>query len=248
MTGFLAPHCQLVAEFHAALSEAGSNFKVLEWKNWSRMSLRVPTPSPPHKGSNCSPRALPSALPCRRCCLIVSVVSDSVRPYEQQPARLPCTSDSLGNVLEWVAMLASRSSQFRHRTGSLALQEDTLPLSHQGSPSPPRRSPRTLTVMRLCLYNSIFRVHLLMGFLCPDPRKKRKERGAYLGGSGRMRNTDLLWETSCSWGGRGFHELEDSSSPPNSVHSPNGTVGSLSPRIEVGGLDTLQRDGNSPQS
>ena len=47
--------------------------------------------------------------------------------------------------------------------------------------------------------------------------------------------------------GRGFPELEDSSSPKNSVHSPNGIVGSLSPRIEVGGLDMLQRDGNSPQ-
>ena len=194
MTGFLAPHCQLVAEFHAALSEAGSNFKVLEWKNWSRVSLRVPTPSPPHKGSNCSPRALPS--PCCCCCL---VASNSVRPYEQQPARLLCTRDSR-KVLEWVAILASRSSQSRDRTGSLALQEDTLPLSHQGSPSPPPIPPRTLTAMRLCLYNSIWGVYFLMGFLCPDPRKKRKERGVYLGGSERMRNTDLLWETSCSPG------------------------------------------------
>lgn len=59
MTRFLALRCHLVAGFQAALSEAGSNLKVLLLKSWRRVSLGVPIPSPAFKGSSCSLNAFP---------------------------------------------------------------------------------------------------------------------------------------------------------------------------------------------
>ena len=35
-------------------------------------------------------------MPANCCCLVTSIVSDSVRPHRQQPTRLPCPWDSPG--------------------------------------------------------------------------------------------------------------------------------------------------------
>ena len=56
---------------------------------------------------------------CVRCCfcLVTSVMSNSIRPYRLQPARLLSPWDSLGEVLEWVAIPSSRGSSWpRNRT------------------------------------------------------------------------------------------------------------------------------------
>ena len=46
-----------------------------------------------------------------------SVVSDSLEPRGLNPAKLLCHGDSLGKILEWVAMPSSRgSSQTRDQT------------------------------------------------------------------------------------------------------------------------------------
>lgn len=85
-----------------------------------------------------------------------------------------------------------------------------------------------------------------MGFLYPDPQKKRKERARPRWVWRNEKHGPLVGDFLFPVGEE-VPEPEESSSPQNSVHSPNGTVGSLSPRIEVGGLDMLQRDRNSPQ-
>ena len=68
-----------------------------------------------------------------------SVVSDSLRPYGLQPTNLLCPWDLQARILEWVAIPFSRGSS-RPRdlpiAASPALQADSLPLSHLGSPSP----------------------------------------------------------------------------------------------------------------
>ena len=75
---------------------------------------------------------------CVCVCEVISVVFDSLQLYGLQPTRLCCLWDSPGRILEWVAMPSSRgSSQLRDRTPSPAapaLQANSLPLSHWGSP------------------------------------------------------------------------------------------------------------------
>ena len=81
---------------------------------------------------------------CCCCSWVASVVSDSMRPHGLQPARLFCPWDSFfffvhgilkARVLEWVAFPSPGDlphSGIEPR--SPALQADSLPLSHQGSP------------------------------------------------------------------------------------------------------------------
>ena len=47
-------------------------------------------------------------LTCKCECWVISVTSDSLRPYGLWPARLLCPWDSPGRILEWVAMPSSR--------------------------------------------------------------------------------------------------------------------------------------------
>ena len=64
-----------------------------------------------------------------------SIVSDSLRPHGLKPARLLCPWDSPGKKTSVVAIPFSRgSSPPVIEPGSPALQADSLPLSHQGSP------------------------------------------------------------------------------------------------------------------
>ena len=46
------------------------------------------------------------------CCLVMSVLSNSVWPHGLPPARLLCPCSSLGKKLEWVAMPSSRESSW----------------------------------------------------------------------------------------------------------------------------------------
>ena len=66
-------------------------------------------------------------------------MSDSVRPYELQPARLLCPWDSPGKNTEWVAMTSSRGSSPTqgsnlHLSPLLHLQEVSLSLQPPGKP------------------------------------------------------------------------------------------------------------------
>ena len=65
-----------------------------------------------------------------------SIVSDSLRPHGLKPARLLCPWDSPGKKTRVVAIPFSRGSSPPPviEPGSPALQADSLPLSHQGSP------------------------------------------------------------------------------------------------------------------
>ena len=72
---------------------------------------------------------------CCNCCLVASVVCDSLQSCGLQPARFFCSWDFPGKNTGWVAMPSSRgSSQPRDRTCVCCIASRSLPLSNKGSP------------------------------------------------------------------------------------------------------------------
>ena len=73
---------------------------------------------------------------CCCCCLTASVVSDSVQPYGLQPARLLCPW-GFSRQEYWSGLPCPPPGDLPDpgtKPRSPALQADSLPLSHQGSP------------------------------------------------------------------------------------------------------------------
>ena len=65
------------------------------------------------------------------CCLAAKSCPTLLQSHGLQPARLLCPWNFQARILEWVAISYSKGSS---RPRSPALQEDSLLLSHQGSP------------------------------------------------------------------------------------------------------------------
>ena len=60
---------------------------------------------------------------CKRCCCcckVASVVSDSVRPHRQQPARLPIPGILQARTLEWVVISFSNAGNWKVKVNSLS--------------------------------------------------------------------------------------------------------------------------------
>ena len=112
--------------------------------------------------------SLPLFLP-QPLCIFLWWFSCSVMSYSCNPRDccLPVSfvhGISLARMLEWVAISFSRgSSQPRDRTWSPALQEDSLPLSHHGSPCV---FPYILFFLSLLFLLTSAPSHLVYKYLC----------------------------------------------------------------------------------
>ena len=71
------------------------------------------------------------------CCSLVTVMSDSLQPHGLWPARLLCPGD-FSRQEYWSGLAFPPPGDLPDpviKPVSLTLQEDSLPLSHQGSPT-----------------------------------------------------------------------------------------------------------------